>query len=57
MKNRYYRFNTAIWLIDFHRFPLSIDKNHLIAIDFYRLTTPAFILPWNLLQSLFQAAR
>ena len=22
--------------IDFHRFPLSIDKNHLIAIDFYR---------------------
>ena len=22
--------------IDFHRFPLSIDNNHLIATDFYR---------------------
>ena len=32
--------HTAIWFIDFHRFPLSIDKNHLIASDFYRLTTP-----------------
>ena len=25
--------------MDFHRFPLSIGKNHLIAIHFYRLTT------------------
>ena len=36
MKNRYYQFDTAIWFIDFHRLSLSIDKNHLIAIDFYR---------------------
>ena len=36
MKNRYYRFDTAIYFIDFHRFPLPIEKNHLIAIDFYR---------------------
>ena len=35
-KNRY----TAIKFIDFLRFPLSIDQNHLIATDFYRLTTP-----------------
>ena len=33
MKNR---FDIAIQFIDFHRFPLSIDKNHLIATDFYR---------------------
>ena len=26
---------TAIYFIDFHWFPLLIDKNHLIAIDFY----------------------
>ena len=32
MKNR---FDTAIKFIDFHRFPLSIDKNHSIANDFY----------------------
>ena len=25
----------------FTRFPLSIDKNHFIATDFYRLTTPS----------------
>ena len=31
-KNRY----TAIKFIDFLRFPLSIDQNHLIATDFYR---------------------
>ena len=35
-------------MIDFHRFPLSIDKNHLIAInfidtDFYQLTTPGLL--------------
>ena len=36
MKNRKYRFDTAIQFIDFHQFPLSIDKNHLIATDFYR---------------------
>ena len=35
MKNRQYRFDTAIYFIDFHWFPLLIDKNHLIAIDFY----------------------
>ena len=40
VKNRQYRFDTAIKFIDFHQFPLSIDKNHLIATDFYRLTTP-----------------
>ena len=44
MKNRQYRFDTAIQFIDFHRFPLSIDKNHLIATDFYRLTTPEYAL-------------
>ena len=26
--------DTAIQFIDFHRFPLSIDKNHLIATEF-----------------------
>ena len=26
--------------IDVHRFPLSMDKNHLIANDFYLLATP-----------------
>ena len=40
MKNRSHRFDTAILCIHFHRFPLLIDKNHLIATDFYRLTTP-----------------
>ena len=34
----------SIWhsnlVYDFHRLPLSIDKNHLIATNFYRLTTP-----------------
>ena len=33
----------AIQFIDFHRFPLSIDKNYLIATDFYLLTTPSLI--------------
>ena len=42
MKNRYYRFDTAISFIDFHRFPLSIDTNHL-TIEFYRLTSPGYI--------------
>ena len=28
--------DTAIQFIDFHRFPLTIDKNHVIATDFYR---------------------
>ena len=37
----------AIQFIGFHRFPLSIDKNHLIATDFYLLTTPSLIkLNW-----------
>ena len=36
MKNQQHRFDTAIKFINFHRFLLSIDKNHLIAIDFYR---------------------
>ena len=40
MKNRYYRFDQAIQFVDFHRFPLSIDKNHLIATDFFLLITP-----------------
>ena len=39
--------DTAIQFIYFHRFPLSIDKNHLIATDFYLLTTPSLIkLNW-----------
>ena len=29
-----------------YRFPLSIDKNHLITIDFYRLTTPGLRRSW-----------
>ena len=28
--------DTAIQFIDFHRFPLTIDKNHVVATDFYR---------------------
>ena len=36
MRNRYYGFDTANKFVDFHPFPLSIDKNHLIAINFYR---------------------
>ena len=52
MKNRSYRFDTAILFTDFYRFPLSIDKNHLIATDFYRyrfyrLSTPALNV-WRL---------
>ena len=39
MKNQLYRFDTAIEFIDFHQLSLSIGKNHLIAIDFYQLTT------------------
>ena len=35
-----YQFDTAIKCIDFHRFLLSINKNHLIATDFDGLTTP-----------------
>ena len=34
MKNRQYQFKTAIYFMDFHRCPLSIDKHHLIATDF-----------------------
>ena len=45
MKNRKYQFDTAIQFIDLHRFPLSIDKNHLIATDFYWLTTPGIKAP------------
>ena len=38
-----YRFDKAISFIDFHRFPLSIDKNHMIATDFYQLITPCVL--------------
>ena len=31
-----WKIDTAIQFINFHRFALSIDKNHLIATDFYR---------------------
>ena len=41
MKNRYYRFDTAIKFIDFHRFPLSIVKNLLDCYLF--LSIPIFI--------------
>ena len=40
MKNGWYQFDTAIKFIDIHRFHSSMDKNHLSATEFYRLTTP-----------------
>ena len=35
--------DTLVSFIDFHRFPSPTDKNHLIATDFYRLTTPSIL--------------
>lgn len=33
--------------MDFHRFPLLSNKNHLIATDLYRLTTPGYPVQCN----------
>ena len=43
-ENQQYQFDTAILFTDFQQFPLSNNKNHLIATDFYRLTTLGKIL-------------
>ena len=43
-ENQQYQFDTAISFIDFQPFPLWNNKNHLIATDFYRLTTLGKIL-------------
>ena len=46
--------------IDFHRFPISTDKNHLIAKDFYRfqlLTSPGCNYTRNYTENILKGGR